>query len=137
MGSWFALSLITLFLWGFWSFFPKLATAYLDPRSVLVYAIVGNLLVAIGVFAALGGKLDVHGKGITFALLAGICGALGLILYIHALKLGKTAVVITLTALYPLVGIVLSCIFLKEPITLKQGVGMVFAIIAMVLFYLN
>jgi transporter family protein len=135
MGSWFTLSLITLFLWGFWSFFPKLATAYLDPRSVMVYAIMGNLLVAVGVFASVGGKLELHGKGITFALLAGICGALGLVLYIYALKLGRTAVVITLTALYPLVGILLSVIFLKETITLKQGLGMVFAITAMVLFY--
>jgi uncharacterized membrane protein len=101
----------------------------------MIYAIMGNLLVAMGVFAAIGGKPEVHGKGITFALLAGICGALGLILYIYALKLGKTAVVITLTALYPLVGILLSCIFLKEPITLRQGLGMVFAITAMVLFY--
>ena len=135
MGSWFTLSLITLFLWGFWSFFPKLATSYLDPGSVMVYEIMGNLLVAMGVLAAIGGKLEVHGKGITFALLAGVCGASGLILYIYALKLGKTAVVITLTALYPLVGILLSYLFLKEPITLKQGLGMVFAIIAVVLFY--
>lgn len=135
MGSWITLSLITLFLWGFWSFFPKLATSYLDPRSALVYEIVGNLLVGIGMFAAIGGRLEVHAKGITFAALAGISGALGLIFYLYALKLGKTAVVITMTALYPLVGIFLSSIVLKEPITLKQGLGMVFALIAMVLFY--
>jgi transporter family protein len=135
MGSWFTLSLITLFLWGFWSFFPKLATSYLDPRSALVYEIIGNLLVAIGVFAAIKGKLAFHAKGVTFAVLAGLCGALGLVLYLYALKIGKTAVVITLTALYPLVGILLSSTVLKEPITFKQGLGMVFAVIAMVLFY--
>ena len=89
MELWFVLSLITLFLWGFWSFFPKLATSYLDPKSALIYEIVGNVLIAVCMFVAIRGKLEVHWKGITFSLLAGICGALGLITYFYALRLGK------------------------------------------------
>jgi transporter family protein len=44
---------------------------------------------------------------------------------------GKASVVITMTALYPLVTILLSFFFLRETITIKQGIGILFALLAM------
>ena len=46
---------------------------------------------------------------------------------------GKASVVITMTALYPLVTILLSFIFLRETIAIKQGIGIMLALLAMLL----
>jgi drug/metabolite transporter (DMT)-like permease len=47
---------------------------------------------------------------------------------------GKVSVIATLVALNPVITIGMAYFFLKEPITLKEGAGMVFAFIAIVLF---
>ncbi|MHC5080458.1 MAG: EamA family transporter [Planctomycetota bacterium] len=49
---------------------------------------------------------------------------------------GKASVVVPLTALYPVVTLVLVFVFLREPLTAKQGVGIALALAAMVLFSL-
>jgi transporter family protein len=47
---------------------------------------------------------------------------------------GKVSVIATLIALNPVITIGLAYFILKEPITLKEGAGMVFAFIAIILF---
>ena len=49
---------------------------------------------------------------------------------------GKASSVVTTTALYPLVTLALAFMILKEPITLKQAVGIAFAISAILLISL-
>jgi transporter family protein len=58
---------------------------------------------------------------------------LGALFYLIAITRGKISTIVTLTALYPLISIALAWMVLKEPITLKEGVGMVLALIAIVL----
>lgn len=65
--------------------------------------------------------------------MAGISGGAGVVFFYFAMREGKASVVVTLTALYPLVTIVLSYLILKEHITLKQTIGIFLAIIAMAL----
>lgn len=72
--------------------------------------------------------------GIVYGVSAGILGGLGIIFFYFAMKEGKTSVVVAMTALYPLVTLLLSSLILKEHITLKQTLGIFFAIIAMALF---
>jgi transporter family protein len=81
----------------------------------------------------MGLKANVHRVGLPVAILAGACGALGSLFFLLALVKGKTSIVVTATALYPLLVVVLSAVFLKETITFKQGVGITLAIAAMVL----
>lgn len=133
MGNWLIFAVITLLMWGLWGFFPKLATSYMDPKSVLVYEVIGTLIVGIVVLSLLRFKPEVHTKGITFAILTGISGGVGLLFFLFAISRGKASIVVTTTALYPLVTIILASLLLKEPITLKQGIGIIFALIAMLL----
>jgi len=131
---WLIFAVLSLLLYGLWGFFPKLAIDQgIEPRSILVYETIGTAAVALIVLAFIGFKPDLNGKGFSFALLAGTAGALGSLFFLLALSRGKTSVVVTMTALYPLVVIVLSFFVLKEPVTLKQGIGIIFALIAMVL----
>jgi len=133
MNSWVIFAILALLVWGFWGFFPKLATNYISPKSVLVYEVIGAIIVGVAVLFLVNFKPEVNAKGITFAILTGIAGTLGALFFIFAVSRGETSVVVTTTALYPLVTITLAFLILKEPITVKQGVGMIFAFAAMML----
>jgi transporter family protein len=74
-----------------------------------------------------------HPKGIIFAVLGGLTGTLGVLFFIIALGKGKVSVIVPLTALYPIITITLGFLILKESITLTQGVGVIFALIAVLL----
>jgi len=133
MNSWVIFAILALLVWGFWGFFPKLATNYISPKSVLVYEVIGAIIVGMAVLFLINFKPEVNAKGITFAILTGIAGTLGALFFIFAVSRGETSVVVTTTALYPLITIILAFLILKEPITIKQGVGMIFAFAAMML----
>ena len=133
MNSWVIFAILAMIVWGFWGFFPKLATNYISPKSVLVYEVIGAIIVGVAVLFLVNFKPEVNAKGITFAILTGIAGTLGALFFIFAVSRGETSVVVTTTALYPLVTITLAFLILKEPITIKQGVGMIFAFAAMML----
>lgn len=133
MNDWFMFAMIALIFWGLWAFFPKLATQYIDPKSVLVFSAVGTIIIATTILFLMGFKPEIHIKGITFAIISGLSGALGLLFFFLALSKGKASVIVTMTALYPLITIMLCFLILKEPITLKQGIGILFALTAMIL----
>lgn len=133
MTSWLSASLAALVCFGFWGFFPKLAVAYLDPRSALVYQTLGGLLVGLLVLISLKFSPAFHPQGVLFALLTGMAGVAGTLCFFAAASRGRISLVVSLTALYPLITIALAAIFLKEPLTLKQLAGMVCAVAAILL----
>ncbi|HSR36445.1 MAG TPA: EamA family transporter [Desulfurivibrionaceae bacterium] len=133
MDNWLLPALISLIIYGFWGFFPKLAVSYINPQSALVYEIAGAALVGLAALSLLQFQPETHPKGILFAVLTGIAGMLGTLFYFAAARNGKIAVVVSITALYPLFTILYAAIFLREPVTLKQLAGMVLALIAIVL----
>ena len=134
MGNWFIFGLLTLVLWGVWGFLPKLATRYIDPRSVLVFQTIGSIVVTIVILATIDFRPELHTKGMTLAIVTGIMGTLGAVSFLYSITKGKASVVVTMTALYPIVTIMLSLFILKESITIKQGIAIILALTAMVLF---
>ncbi len=134
MGNWFIFGLLTLVLWGVWGFLPKLATRYIDPRSVLVFQTIGSIVVTIVILATIDFRPELHTKGMTLAIVTGIMGTLGAVSFLYSITKGKASVVVTMTALYPIVTIMLSLFILKESITIKQSIAIILALTAMVLF---
>jgi transporter family protein len=53
-------------------------------------------------------------------------------LFFYAAHLGKISIVIMLTALYPIVTLLLSFIFLQEAISIKQSLGVLLAVLAII-----
>jgi len=49
MNDWVIFAILALLVWGFWGFFPKLATNYISPKSVLVYEVIGAIIVGVAV----------------------------------------------------------------------------------------
>ncbi len=133
MDNWLVTAFLSLLIYGLWGFFPKIAVTYITPQSALVYEVAGAMLVGVLALFLVGFQPDFHPKGVLFGTLTGICGMLGTLFYFFAASKGRISVVVSLTALYPLVTIFMAALFLREPITLKQASGMLFALIAMFL----
>ncbi len=134
MGYWFIFGLFALILWGVWGFLPKLATRYIEPRSVLVFQTIGSILVTIVILATIDFRPELHTKGVTLAIVTGIIGTLGTASFLYSIAKGKASIVVTMTALYPIITIILSLLILKESITIKQGIAIILALTAMALF---
>ncbi len=134
MDNWFVFALLALLIYGFWGFLPKLAVTFISPQSALVYQVGGGLAVGIIVLIFAGFKIETHPTGAIYAILTGVTGVLGTLFYYAAASRGNISVVVSMTALYPLITILLAYFILQEPISIKQIVGMFFALLAIILF---
>lgn len=119
--------------WGLWGFLPKVTVKYIDPKSAVVYGVFGSILVAIILFFLLKFRVEIDAIGISAAVATGILGSLGGLLFLYALSKGPITKIVTLSALYPVLSILLAVIFLKETISMRQGLGILFALLAMAL----
>ena len=133
MYEWLIHALTATIIFGFWGFFPKLASDYLDPKSAMVYQTLGSIVGTLVILATLRFRLPVQIKGITFSMLTGISGVVGTLFLLMALSKGKASLVIPVTALYPIGTILLAMLVLKETLTLRQIAGMFLSLVAILL----
>ncbi len=133
MSQWLVPSSVAFLLWGVWAFLPKLTMQYINPKSAVVYEALGGLLVALAVLAFVGFRPETHARGMALALITGALGLLGAFGYLYAVSKGPVALISTMTALYPIITIMLAYLVLGEPITIKQGIGLILALVAIVL----
>ncbi len=133
MNSWWVPALACFLLWGVSRFFPKLAVNHIDPNSALTAEIAGELLVVLVVLANVGFRTTFDLKGTSYALLAGIFGGLGVYAYLLGAQRGNVSQLVAVSALYPVVTVLLGLFLLGEAVTTKQIVGMVFAFLAILL----
>lgn len=131
MTSWLAPALVSLTIFGFWGFFSKLSVLYIDSRSALVYQSIGALLAGLLALTLINFKPATDIKGLTFAVLTGLCSGMGGLFFLFAVTRGKSSTVVTLTSLYPLITILLSFIVLREGLQAKQLLGIFFALLAL------
>ena len=133
MPQWFVFALISMILYGVWGFFSKLATSTLKPTNAYVYQLLGILLA--GVVMTFLVKFQPAGKpvGIAFALATGVVATVAAYFFFSAIAQGRSTVVVTVSALYPLVTLLLSYFFLHETLSLKQVLGIGLALVAIFL----
>ncbi|WP_414587552.1 EamA family transporter [Scytonema sp. PCC 10023] len=132
-GNWLIYTLLSLVLYGLWGFFSKLATNYIDPKSALVYEVSGGLLVSFVLLCSNSFRLQADSRGIFYALLVGICGTVATLCFFVAINQASSSIILPLTSLYPTITILLAFLIFKEPITLRQGIGILLAIVAIIL----
>lgn len=119
--------------WGLWSFIPKITTRYIHPNSAIVYEVMGAMFLAAVILVSLNFQLEVHPIGIVLAILTGTLGFMGAFCFLTAVSKGPVTLVATLSALYPAVSIVLAISLLNETMTVRQGIGIALALVAMIL----
>jgi transporter family protein len=128
MDNWVLYACAATLCWGVVGLLQKLGTNRVSARSLLVWLIVGfaallPLLWRDGSITGLGWRVLLVG------LLGGAANGLGSWALFEALERGaKASVAVPLTALYPLVTIVLARIFLAETLTFRQWIGIALAV---------
>lgn len=130
---WIIYGFLALILWGFWGFFPKLALKYMSAESVMFWEVLPSIPICLFVLINLGFKPEFSVRGAVFAFLTGTCGILGMLCLIKALDTGKHMLLVTLTALYPVISVILSLFFLKESLSATQWAGVALAFVSMAL----
>ena len=133
MKQWLLPTFGAFFLWGLWSFIPKITTKYISPKSAILFEVVGGILIGIIVLFSLNFKMDLHPKGVLLATTTGILGFSGALCFLYAASKGPISLIALLSALYPIITIVLAVVFLNESISIKQGLGIFLGLVAMVL----
>ncbi|ACK73278.1 protein of unknown function DUF6 transmembrane [Gloeothece citriformis PCC 7424] len=131
--EWILPTLGALIFWGFWGFIPKITTQYIEPKSAIVYEVIGAMIVGMIVLFSLQFQPDTHPKGIVLAITTGMLGLLGAFCFLNAVSKGAVVLVSTLSALYPVVTICLATFILGETISIQQGVGIALAVLAIIL----
>jgi transporter family protein len=133
LAPWFWFAVVTLVAWGIVGLLQKLSTNYISAESSLIWLVVGFLLLE-PLFYPGRAAWNYSAWNLAWALLSGVLNALGAWALFAAMKSGgKASIICPLTALYPLVVVLLVPFILRESITLLQAAGVVSALIAVVL----
>ncbi|HKX19695.1 MAG TPA: EamA family transporter [bacterium] len=136
MSTWLMWALTAAFCWGLWAVFSKLAMRQAPAVAVLIWFVIGEIVTVAALAlwfrpAAFSGT-----RAAGFAAASGVAGVLAMLAFLTALRDAPVAVVVPLTALYPVVAIVLGLLVLGEKITMPQAAGAALAIAAGVLLSL-
>ena len=136
---WLIWSLATIVLWGTWGLVSKIASAGVDAyvNQLLYTAGLAPLLIFVAfTVQRRSAQENRQGRaaGVFWAFLTGILGGVGNIAFFQALvKGGKASVVAPVTALFPMVTVLLALVFLKERLGRTQWVGLALAFVAIYL----
>jgi transporter family protein len=136
MPRWLAFSLLTILLWGAWGAVSKVASDGVDADTNQVFFSFGLLPLVLIVHRS--PRMAAGGKGrrigIGWAFLTGILGGSGNIAFFRALAMGgKASIVSPVTALFPLVTVILAVTLLHERFGTAQKIGLVLALVAIYL----
>ena len=129
---WVFYSLVTILLWGAWGAVSKVASQEIDANTNQVYFTLGLVPLILVTLRSprLNGGVQ-RNIGIRWAFLTGILGGLGNIAFFQALVIGgQASIVIPVTALFPLVTVILATTLLKERLGTAQKVGLGLALVA-------
>ncbi len=133
MKDWLVPTILTLLAWGFWAFLPKIATRYIDYNSAMIYQVLGGILVGLGVLISMKFKVQFNIPGFSYGLAVGVFGFLGAFAYLIAVSKGPLTLVAPISALYPMLAILMGMIFLNEVVTPRQGIGIGLSVVAIYL----
>lgn len=134
---WLQWSILALLSWGVWAITGKLIGDKLSGAHSQALSTIGILpiMLAMGFSKK---KLTTTGnrtRGILLALAAGAVSCLGNVVYYDALSRGgKAAMIVPLTALYPVTTILLAMLLLKERFNRIQLAGVIVSLAAIYFF---
>lgn len=136
MPKWLMYAVLTLLLWGGWGVLGKVVGESLTPSESQAFSTFGLLpLIAVLGLRKSSACSPRMTRGLLFGFVSGLLAGAGNIAYYHALSMGGAASTVTpLTALYPVVTIVLAVLFLREKISRLQLLGIGVALSSIYLF---
>jgi uncharacterized membrane protein len=127
------LILISIIGWGVGSLFYKVANDNVHPIMVSTIVTLVYIVLTPIPFFFMNFDKTVNTTGLVFSILGGLAMCAGSMGYFYALKGGGAGEVTTVTALYPALTMLLSCLFMGEGITIKKGIGVALALASVLL----
>ncbi len=124
-------TLLAMLGWGVWGFLPGLAVTRLDPISTQIWNWIGTTSVVVPCIICFKFKPDFSSNYYVYGLLAGMCGMFAGFMYNKGLSLGgadNKPTVIAISALYPVISILLTFVFLRQRINAGQVIGILLCI---------
>src|SRR3990167_10421044 len=125
---WSLLTFISLFCYGLWGYFGNQTAKYADAYSALFFSSLGTLLAGFLCLGLLHFQPVFSLKGTLYGMSTGLATGIGTLFFISALRVGNTAPTVFITALYPVITLLLCIFLLHEHITIKQVLGIFFAV---------
>jgi drug/metabolite transporter (DMT)-like permease len=131
--GWFGLTIAAIGLWGLYGIALKRASDGLSTVAGQLFSTVGLLLPALFLAGSVARERGAV-AGLMVGFVSGLCGALGNFSLLASLGAGsQAAIVFPLTALYPLITVVIAVLFMRERAGRIQVFGIGLAIIAVLL----
>ena len=128
------LALLSAVAWAFWGVFGKLSTNHGMPATTLAFlASCASFTVIVGTYIWQRAPAAPSTASVLFALLSGLCGAVGLLFFSMAIKRGDATLIVTLSATYPAFTVLLSPLLLQEKISLEHVVGVLLVTLGVIL----
>ncbi len=121
---WLSYALLCILCWGIWAFLSKLGADQMTPMQMQVLFTIGMLPVVLVAVVRLGRRIDTDFLGASYGILNGIFTGLGLLAYFAALARGKASIVSPITALFPLLTVLLAFFLLRERMNRVQMAGL-------------
>ena len=132
---WFWYSILCTACWGTWALFAKLGSEEIPPDASQFLFAFGALPVALVLLAGRRMKMEKDAKGIAYSVANGVLSGIGSWALFAAYRTGgNTAVVTTVTAMYPLITVCLAITILRERLTRLHIIGLTLAVAAFVIF---
>jgi bacterial/archaeal transporter family protein len=128
MHGWILPAIAALVLWGIVGILQKLGSNRLGANALLLWVTVGYI-VMLPVVLWRSGSWAVAADTWLLGIVAGSVNGLGTWLLFRSLEHGaKASVAVPLTALYPVVTVVLAFVFLDERLSLREWLGVGLAV---------
>jgi transporter family protein len=128
MDGWILPAIAAMVLWGIVGILQKLGSNRLGANALLLWVTIGYIVMLPAVLWR-SGSWDVAADAWPLGVLAGTVNGLGTWLLFRSLEHGaKASVAVPLTALYPVVTVVLAFVFLAERLSLREWLGVALAV---------
>lgn len=128
--GWVFDALCATFLWAGWAFLPKLALFNLSPQSIYIYEVMGSWLVVLCVLISVRFKIPKSREGVVMCSISSFFAAGAVLAYLFALQHGPVSIIAVITALYPVITLLLARLVLKEKLSPVQVAAVLVALFA-------
>lgn len=119
--------------WGLWAALADVATRSIPPEVAMIVSYLTGVAVA-GVYVVGADRpVELAGEGVAIAAIAGAFAGAGAVAFYAGLAAGRTAVVTTISALYFVVAAFVGVAVLGESLGVREILGVLFAVVAVVL----
>lgn len=121
------LIIISIIGWGIGSIFYKLANNSIHPVMVSAITTATYLIITPLAFYFFNFNKTVTTGGVLYIAFGALLMGTGSLAYYFALSKGNAGEITTITALYPVLTLIISCLFLGEEMTVRKTIGIVLA----------